>query len=226
MVQLSKKRRLKKELGLFDVFAVATGTTLSAGFFLLPGLAAEQVGPALVLAYLLAVAVSLAVALGRWGAVAVSVGALLAFTSVANAGTLSASRYPLAMSRDRLLPRFFRRLTRGKTPAAAIVSTTLAIVLMLVLLDPTKIAKLASAFQLLMFALVCLAVIVMKESRIESYDPGYRSPLYPWMQIVGIVTPLLLIAEMGALTIAVSAAFVAAPRTSWRAGSAPGTSRC
>ena len=33
---------------------MATGTTLSAGFFLLPGLAAEEAGPALVLAYLLA----------------------------------------------------------------------------------------------------------------------------------------------------------------------------
>ncbi len=56
---------------------------------------------------------------------------------------------------------------------------------MLVLLDVEKIAKLASAFQLLIFALVCLAVIVMRESRIESYDPGYRSPGYPWMQIFG-----------------------------------------
>ncbi len=414
MVQISKKRRLKKDLGLFDVYAVATGTTLSAGFFLLPGLAAEAAGPGLVASYLLAavplvpamfsvaelgtampraggvyyfldrslgpmvgtigglgtwlalmlkvafalvgmgayvglfvadlpitgVAVAVAVALGvlnlfgakksgrlqsflvlglmailvlfvgdglteihpehfagffdagagaiagtaglvyisyvgvthiaslseevrdpernlplgiflalgtaivvyglgtavmvgvvpmselagdltpvataagrmvgRAGVIAVSVAALLAFTSVANAGTLSASRYPLAMSRDHLLPRLFRRLAFGATPAVAIVTTVAAIVAILVLLDPTKIAKLASAFQLLMFALICLAVIVMRESRIESYDPGYRSPLYPWMQIVGIVTPLWLISEMGGLTIAVSFGFVAA----------------
>ena len=54
MTPLSKKKRFKKELGLFDVYAVATGTTLSAGFFLLPGLAAQEAGSALVLAYLLA----------------------------------------------------------------------------------------------------------------------------------------------------------------------------
>jgi hypothetical protein len=42
-----------------------------------------------------------------------------------------------------------------------------------------RIAKLASAFQLLMFALICLAVVVMRESQIEAYDPGYRSPFYP-----------------------------------------------
>jgi amino acid transporter/mannitol/fructose-specific phosphotransferase system IIA component (Ntr-type) len=148
--------------------------------------------------------------LGHAGAVAVSIAALLAFTSVANAGILSASRYPLAMSRDRLMPRVFRQLTASKIPWVGIVSTVGAIVATILFLDPTRIAKLASAFQLLMFALVCLAVIVMRESRIESYDPGFRSPLYPWLQIVGIVTPLLLIAEMGGVAIAVSSLFVLA----------------
>jgi hypothetical protein len=35
MAILHKSRRLKKELSLFSVYAIATGTTLSAGFFLL-----------------------------------------------------------------------------------------------------------------------------------------------------------------------------------------------
>jgi basic amino acid/polyamine antiporter, APA family len=147
--------------------------------------------------------------LGRWGELALAVAALLAFTSVANAGTLSASRYPLAMSRDRLLPPFFRRLTPQRIPATGLLSTVLVIVVTLALLDPAKIAKLASAFQLLMFALLCLAVIVMRESRIESYDPGFRSPLYPWMQILGIVAPFFLIAEMGPLAIGFSTGLLA-----------------
>jgi hypothetical protein len=29
---MNEKQKLKKELGLFDVYAIATGTTLSAGF--------------------------------------------------------------------------------------------------------------------------------------------------------------------------------------------------
>ncbi len=45
---------MKKELGLFDVFALATGSTLSSGFFLLPGIAASHAGSAIPLAYLLA----------------------------------------------------------------------------------------------------------------------------------------------------------------------------
>ncbi|MFQ5822972.1 MAG: amino acid permease [bacterium] len=134
---------------------------------------------------------------GPWGAAVMTVAAVLAFFSVSNAAILSASRYPLAMSRDRLLPRFFRFLSKQRTPKIAIYTTVGLIILFITLLDPTKIAKLASAFQLLLFALSCLAVIIMRESRIESYDPGYRSPLYPWLQIFGIVAPLWLIFEMG-----------------------------
>lgn len=146
---------------------------------------------------------------GRWGMAVVSAAALLAFLSVANAGILSASRYPLAMGRDRLMPRFLRRMGANKVPRNAVLLTVAVIVLILLSLDAVKIAKLASAFQLLMFALVCLAVIVMRESRIESYDPGYRSPLYPWMQIFGIVAPFVLIAEMGALALLFSFGLIA-----------------
>lgn len=49
-----KSTNLKKELNLLKVYAIATGTTLSSGLFLLPGLAAAQAGPAVVLSYLIA----------------------------------------------------------------------------------------------------------------------------------------------------------------------------
>ncbi len=141
---------------------------------------------------------------GKWGEILLSVAALLAFISVANAGTLSASRYPLAMSRDHIIQDFFRKLTKKGTPVYAILVTVLTIVIILLLLDPTGIAKLASAFQLFMFALVCLAVIIMRESKLDSYDPGYKSPLYPWLHLFGIGTAVYLIIEMGFLPIVFS----------------------
>jgi mannitol/fructose-specific phosphotransferase system IIA component (Ntr-type) len=49
--------------------------------------------------------------------------------------------------------------------------------------------------------MLCLAVIIMRESRIAGYDPGFRSPLYPWIQIVGFVTPFWLISEMGEIAV-------------------------
>ncbi|MCG8605065.1 amino acid permease [bacterium] len=134
---------------------------------------------------------------GYWAAMLMTAAAVLAFFSVSNAAILSASRYPLAMSRDNLLPRFFRFLSKHRTPQIAIYATVLLIIVCLIFFDPTKIAKLASAFQLLLFALSCLAVIIMRESHIESYDPGYRAPFYPWMPFLGIIAPVFLIIEMG-----------------------------
>ncbi len=138
---------------------------------------------------------------GQVGVLLIVIAALAAFASTGNAGVLSASRYPLAMARDRLLPGTLGKLGRFQTPTNAIVGTGLFIVFFIVVLDEEGIAKLASSFQLFIFALVNLAVIVMRESRIPSYDPGYRSPLYPWMQIGGIFISFVLIIYMGWLAI-------------------------
>ncbi len=146
---------------------------------------------------------------GRWGSILLSIAAILAFVSVANAGIMSASRYPMAMSRDRLLPSWFNRLSTKGVPAYSLVVTVGVIVSLLILFDPTGIAKLASAFQLLMFAFVCFAVIVMRESRIPGYDPGYRSPCYPWIHLAGMVLPLLVIWQMGWLSILFTTGLVA-----------------
>ncbi len=148
------------------------------------------------------------VLVGRYGQILMTIAAVLAFSSVANAGILSASRYPLAMSRDHLLPRVFRYLTKRRTPTTSVYVTVVIVLAIVVFLDPSKIAKLAGAFQLLMFGLACLAVIVMRESHIESYDPGYRTPLYPWLQIFGLVAPIWLIAQMGWFPVLFSLALV------------------
>jgi APA family basic amino acid/polyamine antiporter len=145
---------------------------------------------------------------GNWGAVVMTGAAVLAFLSVANAGILSASRYPLAMSRDHLLPGAFRKLNKFHSPHNGVILTTAAILLCVTALDPTKIAKLASSFMLLLFALNSLAVIVMRESKIESYDPGFRSPLYPWLHLAGIAGPVAYIVMMGPLPMLFSAGLI------------------
>ncbi len=143
------------------------------------------------------VATAAQVFIGSGGTLLMTAAALFAFLSVANAGIMSASRYPLAMSRDHLLPPFFRKLSARQIPVNAVMITVFAVIVVLIVFDPAKIAKLAGAFQLILFALNSLAVIVMRESRIESYDPGFKSPFYPWMQIFGIIAPVWLIVEMG-----------------------------
>ena len=125
------------------------------------------------------------------------VAAVAAFASMSNTGILAASRYPLAMARDHLIPQLFASLGRFRTPVPATIVTAALLVFFILVLNVAQVAKLASAIQLLLFGLINISVIVMRESHIESYDPGFRSPWYPWMQIAGIVFPLILVAEMG-----------------------------
>jgi amino acid transporter/mannitol/fructose-specific phosphotransferase system IIA component (Ntr-type) len=137
------------------------------------------------------------------------VAAIAAFASTGNAGILSASRYPLAMARDRLVSPRFAVLGRYQTPTFSIVVTAVLMSAAILLLDIESIAKLASAFQLLLFALLSLAVVVMRESGIEGYDPGFRSPFYPWIHVFGFVAPFWLIAEMGEMAVLFSLGLVA-----------------
>lgn len=149
------------------------------------------------------------VLLGKGGMAVLTVAALFAFCSVANAGILSASRYPMAMANDDLLPPKLGQLGSRGTPTRAIVLSVGIVVAIVVLLDPLKIAKLASAFQLFIFALQCVAVMVMRESGLESYDPGFRAPLYPWLPMFGALAPFFLIAAMGPLPTLFSLGLVA-----------------
>jgi amino acid transporter/mannitol/fructose-specific phosphotransferase system IIA component (Ntr-type) len=138
---------------------------------------------------------------GSTGVVLVVAAAIAAFASTANAGIMSASRYLFAMGRDKVVSPGFSRIGRFKTPTRAVWATGVLMALVLVSLDVMSVAKLASAFQLFIFSLLNLAVIVLRESRIEGYDPGYRSPFYPWVQGAGVLIPLWLITQMGGLTI-------------------------
>ena len=136
------------------------------------------------------------------GVILIVVAAIAAFASTGNAGIMSASRYPYAMAKDKLVPQRLSQIGKFGTPTIAIIVTVFAMIAVLLLFDVASVAKLASAFQLLLFGLVCVAVIVMRESKIPTYKPGYKAPFYPWLQIVGILVSFWLIIEMGILAIA------------------------
>lgn len=138
---------------------------------------------------------------GDTGLILVVIAAIAAFASTGNAGIMSASRFPLAMARDKLVHSKFSELGKFNTPTISIIATTGAMIFLLLVFNVKEVAKLASAFKLLLFGLLNLAVIVMRESQIEEYDPGYISPFYPWVQMIGMLTSGLLILEMGILSI-------------------------
>lgn len=123
---------------------------------------------------------------------------VITLSSMANSGVLAASRFPFAMGRDKLLPPVFRKIhPRYLTPSMAIIATGVIMAAVILLLDVEKIAKLASAFKVTMFLLVNLCIIVLRETGVGWYKPRYRSPLYPFVQIFGILSGFVLLAYLG-----------------------------
>jgi APA family basic amino acid/polyamine antiporter len=146
---------------------------------------------------------------GIGGAVITAVAALLAFISTANAGIMSASRYPLAMSRDKIMPHFFSRINRRfKTPHSAIIITTMIMIITIWFLELEVLIEAASTMLLLLYISANLAVVVMRESRLHGYQPSFKAPLYPYLQIAGIVVYAFLIYDMGLITQLMTAAFI------------------
>ncbi len=145
---------------------------------------------------------------GNFGAYLMTGAAMAAFASTGNAGLLSSSRYPFAMGRDQLFPPLFSKVGKKGTPVPAILLTTGFILLFILVLSEEGIAKLASTFQLLIFMFINFSVIVFRKSNIESYDPGYKSPFYPYMQVIGIIVSVVLIAYMGWMAIFFTAVIV------------------
>ncbi|WP_242206024.1 amino acid permease [Aestuariivivens insulae] len=187
---------------------IVTGLIYGLGVFIMvaiidPEIFAKEMAPA-------AVAAS---QMFKWlpdnvGVLLMSLAALAAFASTGNAGLLSASRYPFAMGRDKLLPAVLSKIGGRGTPVMAIFLTTAFIILFILLLSEEGIVKLASTFQLLIFIFINFSVIVFRKSKIESYDPGYLSPFYPFMQIIGIVISFILIIYLGWMPILFTAGIV------------------
>ena len=147
--------------------------------------------------------------MGRGGEVLMAVAGLAAFITTANAGILSASRVPLAMSRDNLLPDIFSSLhDKYKTPKNSILATSLFMILLIVALDLKTLVKVASTFMLILFILVNFALIVVRMSKLPYYRPGYKAPLFPYMQIGGILIYSLLVFEMGRVPVILTFLFI------------------
>jgi len=179
-------------------------------YALVPFVAVGVLPPERLVSSLTPIADSARAIMGLPGFVAVTVASLLAFITTANGGILTASRYPLALARDGLIPERFARLgRRSGVPTFAVLVTGLFIALSLLIRLDTLI-KAASTVVLLTNVLASLSLIVLRESGVQNYRPTFRAPLYPWLQIVSIVAFLALIADMGLESLLITTAFVAA----------------
>ncbi len=131
------------------------------------------------------------------GYIAAGIG-IVTLISMANSGVLAASRFPFAMAIDKLLPDFMGKIhSKYLTPVVTIIMTCIVMGFVIVFLDVEKIAKLASAFMVMMFILVNASVIVLRETSAQWYNPPFRSPLYPFVQLFGIISGVVLLVFLG-----------------------------
>jgi APA family basic amino acid/polyamine antiporter len=148
---------------------------------------------------------------GGVGVAVVSLAAVLALTSMANAGVLGTSRFLLGMSRDSLLPDWLGHVDRRfLTPRNAVLVTGSVLLALIAFVPVVNLAKLASAFLILVFSMEHLALIVFRESGVAFYDPEFTAPGYPFVQIIGVLGGIVFIARMGTLSILGAVGIIAA----------------
>lgn len=145
---------------------------------------------------------------GAAGFVLLTLAAVAAFLTTANGGLLAASRCPMSMSRDHLLPKQISRLhPRYQTPYVSILITCLFMSIALVGLNLEELVKTASTLMILLFMLDNASILVMRASRIQSYRPEFKAPLYPYLQIAAICLYALLLLDMGPIPLTLCSLF-------------------
>lgn len=146
--------------------------------------------------------------MGRFGMVLMTLAGLLAFFSTGNAGLLAASRNPMAMGKDELLPGFLSRISKKGTPVNAILFTSGIMIMVILFLDLETFVKTASALKLILFIIANLSLIFMREANIHHYRPKFIAPFYPWAQIFGIVSYGFLLTQMGSIPLLIVSVFI------------------
>lgn len=110
--------------------------------------------------------------LGTAGAVAIVFGGLLATMSSANASVLSTSRAIYAVSKDALLPRRASRINlRYGTPHVALGMAGGPILVLTATGQVELLAEVASVLHLVMYGLICVALIALRRNEPDWYDP-------------------------------------------------------
>lgn len=149
--------------------------------------------------------------LGLPGAVAILFAGLLATFSSANASILSASRTVYALSRDALLPRKASEINlRYGTPHIALLAAGGPILLLVATGQVEVLAEVASFLHLIMYGLICIAVIILRRRKPSWYDPSFRMPGAPALPALGALASFGLVVFMQPASIVIGIAVMIA----------------
>jgi APA family basic amino acid/polyamine antiporter len=135
-----------------------------------------------------------------WGADLISLGALIAITSVVLTILYGQTRITFAMSRDGLLPRAFSNVSERTGTPIRITATFGVLIALLAAFVPLKeIAELVNIGTLFAFLLVNVGVIVLRRTK-PDLDRGFRVPFVPVFPVIGGALCIFLMTYLPAAT--------------------------
>jgi amino acid transporter/nucleotide-binding universal stress UspA family protein len=145
------------------------------------------------------------------GVTSITLAALLATASSANASILASARINFAMGRDKIVTDWLNEIHPNyATPYRSIALTGVMIIVFIIALGETVaiLSSAASVLHLVVYALINASLIVFREADVPEYDPQFEVPFYPFTPIAGFVLSLALIYFMDPIAVAISGAFV------------------
>jgi len=130
----------------------------------------------------------------------ISFGALAGLTTVTLILMMGQSRVFFAISRDRLLPPVFSRVSkRFQTPSRTAILTGIAVAALAFLVELTTLAQLVNIGTLFAFVVVAAGVLVLRRTQPE-LERAYRTPAVPLVPILAVLASLWLMLNLPAQT--------------------------
>jgi len=132
-------------------------------------------------------------------AIIVSLAAVAGIASVMLAFLLGCARIWFAMSRDGLLPEWFAELhPKFRTPHRPTLIAGAATAVVAALFPIREVAELVNIGTLSAFAVICVAVIVMRKTRPDA-PRSFRTPFSPVVPLLGVGFSLWLLSRLPAI---------------------------
>jgi basic amino acid/polyamine antiporter, APA family len=134
----------------------------------------------------------------------VAIVAIVATVSVTMSLIIAGSRTILQMSEDGMFPRWIGGIS-GDSPKIAVILVGAGTIASLSL-GNLKFIALASNFGVIFsYAMTGAAVIILRQRAV----PGnFRSPLYPWVQVVSLVLSVVVMVSLGVEALSLGAIFI------------------
>ncbi len=123
---------------------------------------------------------------GGAGAGLVATMILISVFGALNGITLSGPRIYFAMSRDKIFPRIFERLSRHHTPGWAILFQALLAGVFLLLFNFDELTDNVVFISFFFYGLAAVGLLVLRKTHPDIHRP-YKVPLYPWLPLAYVI---------------------------------------